>query len=249
MATWYRRAAERGDYAARVLEAIEPRLRHCETLLDVGAGCGALAVPLARRLRAVTALEPSPAMAGELRAWAAETGLGNLTVVEGAWGVPVEPHDVVVCAHVGSLLRDPGFPRQAGRHARQLVVLVRDLAPAEADRDKFFFRELYPILLGRPYPRRREPADPVAALRARGIHADVTQISYRSDQPFADLEEACEFWMTYLGRSDPGARAYLGAFLRERLVRLDGEWIAPFRKSAAVITWSAGPAPRGCLEK
>ncbi|HSR25862.1 MAG TPA: methyltransferase domain-containing protein, partial [Candidatus Eisenbacteria bacterium] len=84
-AGWYRRAAERGDYAARVLDAIGPRLDACETALDVGAGCGALAVPLARRLRAVTALEPSPAMADGLRGWAAEAGLGNVTVVEAAW--------------------------------------------------------------------------------------------------------------------------------------------------------------------
>jgi hypothetical protein len=31
---WYRRAAERGDYAARVLGALGPRLDACET-----AGC------------------------------------------------------------------------------------------------------------------------------------------------------------------------------------------------------------------
>jgi methylase of polypeptide subunit release factors len=85
--TWYRRAAERGAYAARVLDAIGPRLDSCGTALDVGAGCGALAVPLARRLREVTALEPSPAMARGLRRWAAEAGLANVTVVEAAWGL------------------------------------------------------------------------------------------------------------------------------------------------------------------
>jgi hypothetical protein len=65
----------------------------------------------------------------------------------------------------------------------------------------------------------------------------VTEIEYRSDQPFDDLAEACEFWMTYLGLSDSRSRSYLAAFLRERLVRHDGGWIAPFRKAAAVITW------------
>jgi hypothetical protein len=47
--------------------------------------------------------------------------------------------------------------------------------------------------------------------------------------------------MAYLGLSDPGSRAYLAAFLRERLVRRDGGWIAPFRKTAAVITWGGEP--------
>ncbi|HEX7788834.1 MAG TPA: hypothetical protein VF653_21640, partial [Methylomirabilota bacterium] len=62
---------------------------------------------------------------------------------------------------------------------------------------------------------------------------------YRSDQPFDDLAEACDFWMTYLGRSDPESRAYLASFLRERLVRRNGGWIARFRKTAAVIIWRA----------
>jgi hypothetical protein len=240
-AAWYRRAAERGDYAARVLAAIGRRLDACRTALDVGAGCGALAIPLARRLRSVTALEPSPAMARALRRWAAEAGLGNVVVVEAAWGdVPVSPHDLVLCAHVGDLLRaDSNFLREAGRTARRLVVVVRDLTSARGG-DKFFYRELYPALLGRPYASHSKADDPVGALRSLGIHPAVTEIEYRSDQPFADLDEACEFWMTYLGLSGSRARDYLTAFLRERLVRRAGEWVAPFQKRAAVIMWEGG---------
>jgi hypothetical protein len=242
-AAWYRRAAEEGDYAARVFEAIGPRLVACRTALDVGAGCGALAIPLARRLSSVTALEPSPPMVRALRQWAAEARLGNVSVIEAAWGeLPVDPHDLVLCAHVGSLLRaDSAFLREVGAVARRLVVLVRDLTTAQGG-DKFFYRELYPSLLGRPYANRCEGDDTVAALRSLGIRPDVTEIEYRSDQPFDDLEEACDFWMAYLGLTDARSRAYLAAFLRERLVRRGDEWIAPYRKRAAVMVWS----PRTC---
>jgi SAM-dependent methyltransferase len=241
-AAWYRRAAERGDYADRVLAAVGPRLAQCRTALDVGAGCGALTIPLARRGLAVTAMEPSPAMARALRRWAAEAGLREVAVVEAAWGeVPVRDHDLVLCAHVGDLLRaDSDFLREVGRVAGRLVVLVRDLTAARGA-DKFFYRELYPILLGRPYAGGGEPDDTVGALRSLGIRPEVTEIEYRSDQPFDDLAEACDFWMTYLGLSDGRARAYLAGFLRERLVRRDGGWIAPFDKTAAVITWGGRP--------
>jgi ubiquinone/menaquinone biosynthesis C-methylase UbiE len=240
-AAWYRRAAEEGDYAARVLDAIGPRLGVCETALDVGAGCGALAIPLARRLRAVTGLEPSPAMARALRGWAAEAGIDNVAVVEAAWGeVTADAHDLVLCAHVADLLRaDSNFLREAGRLAHRLVVLVR--AITSPDDDKFFYRELYPVLRGRPYADRVEADDTLSLLRSLGTSPEVTEIEYRSDQSFRDLEEACDFWMAYLDLSDAGSRAYLAAFLRERLVERDGMWIAPYRRRAAVLTWGGEP--------
>jgi FkbM family methyltransferase len=240
-AAWYRRAAEEGDYAERVLEAIAPRLGVCETALDVGAGCGALAIPLARRLRTVTALEPSPAMARALRGWAAETGLDNVVVVEAAWGeVPAGAHDLVLCAHVANLLQaDSDFPREAGRLARRFVVLVR--AVTSPGDDKFFYRELYPVLRGRPYADRGKADDTLVLLRSLGISPEMTEIEYRSDQSFRDLEEACDFWMAYLDLSDAGSRAYLAAFLRERLVERDGMWIAPYRRRASVLTWGGEP--------
>ena len=240
-AAWYRRAAEEGDYAERVLAAIGSRLDECRTALDVGAGCGALAIPLARVLPSVSALEPSPAMARALRRWAAEARFGNVTVVEAAWGeVPVAPHDLVLCAHVGNLLRpDSDFLREAGRVAQRLLVLVRDLT-SERGGDKFFYRELYPVLLGRAYAAREEAGDAVAALRALGRQPVVTEIEYRSDQSFGDLGEACDFWMAYLGLEDGRSRSYLAAFLRERLLQGGDRWVAPFRKRAAVIVVTTG---------
>ncbi len=240
---WYARAVERGDYAARVIGVLEPLLAECHDALDVGAGCGALALPLARRLAAVTALEPTAAMARAIRARAAGAGVTTVTVVEAAWGeTPVAPHDLVLCAHVGGLLSGSSpFLSDVGRIARRWIVLVRD-APAAPREDKFFFSELYPALLGRPYLHRCDAEDTLAALGRLGIEPSVTMIEYASDQPFTDLEEACDFWMTYLGLESDGPRAYLRDFLRERLVRQGGEWIAPFRKTAAVITWRPGPA-------
>jgi len=238
---WYARALARSDYARRVLDALGSELDRCRDALDVGAGCGALALPLARRLAAVTALEPAPAMAAALRAAAAREGLGNLAVVQAAWGeAPVPPHDLVLCAHVGGLMRrDSPFLREAGLVARRLVCLVRDIE-GKPGADKFFFSELYPALLGRPYKHRCDDDETLAALERLGIRPDVAVITYSSDQPFTSLDEACDFFMTYLSVEGPGPRAYLERFLAERLECRAGEWVAPLRKTAAVITWRTG---------
>jgi SAM-dependent methyltransferase len=233
---WYRRANERSDYAARVLEVIAPLLGGARTALDVGAGFGALTVPLAERLEHVTALEPSPAMAKALREETARRGLDNVTVVEAAWGaVAVEPHDVLVCAHVGPLLgRDAPFLRQAPALVRHGVALVRDVPD---DSHKFFFNELYPLLLGQSYERCCDYADTLAELDRLGIAPRVTAIEYASDQPFDTLEEACEFWMEYMNLTGDNHRATIREFLTGRLRRVGHEWIAPLHKRAAVIDW------------
>ncbi len=239
---WYARALERSDYAARVLAVLEPRLGGCRDALDVGAGCGALALPLARRLDAVTALEPEPAMAQYLRLAAVRAGLDNLTVVEARWGeTPLPAHDLILCAHVGGLMQaDSPFLRDAGKLARRLVALVRDWPADAPGQDKFYYSELYPALLGRPYEHRSDAGDTLAGLQRLGIRPEVTVSAYDSDQPFDDLDEACDFFMTYLGLDGEAPRAYLTRFLAERLVRRGGEFVAPFRKTAAVITWETG---------
>lgn len=238
---WYQRALERSDYATRVLAAIEPLLAETGSVLDVGAGCGALALPLAERIPRVTALEPAPPMAATLRAEAGERGLRHLAVVEAAWGeVTLPPHDLVLCAHVGELTR-PGAPflRDAARWARRWVVIVRDRG---TESDKFFFRELYPALLGRPYRGGSDYRDMREGLAGLGICPEAALVDYRSDQPFADLEEACDFYAVYLGVSGPEARGFLRDFLAARLTREPAGWVAPYSKQVVVLWWP-GTAP------
>jgi len=236
-ARWYLRATQRGDYAEQVLAAIAPLLAAVRTALDVGAGFGALSLPLARRLDRVTALEPAPAMAALLREEATRAGARNITVIEQPLEeAVVSPHDLILCAHVGELLQ-PGSAllRALPTLARLGAALVVDARP---DRDKFFFRELYPMLLGRPYRERcGRYLDLVGWLDGQGILANVTQIRYRSDQPFGDLEEACDFWQEYLGLPGEPVREFLRGYLAEHLTQEGGEWIAPLRKEAAVIWW------------
>jgi SAM-dependent methyltransferase len=224
-----------------VLAAAAPWLQDCRSALDVGAGFGALTLPLARRLDRVTALEPAPAMAAALRRAVGARRLDNVEVVEAAWAErPLPAHDVVVCAHVGPLLRrGAAFFADAMRLAARAVVLVRD---APGGDDKFFFPELYPRLLGRPYARPGGVDDTVQAVRALGVVPDVVELVYRSDQPFESLEEACDFWMTYMGLEATAARAYLRRFLGARLRREATGWLAPFRKRAVIIAWRVGGA-------
>jgi SAM-dependent methyltransferase len=215
---------------------MEPLLAEAGSVLDVGAGCGALALSLAERIPRVTALDPAPAMAAALRTEAARRRLPHLAVLEAAWGeVSLPLHDVVLAAHVGDLTR-PGAPflRDAARWARRWVVIVRD---HESESGKLFFPELYPALLGRPYGGGRDDRDMLDGLADLGVHPQVAAVDYRSDQPFTDLDEACDFYEVYLGVSGPEARGFLRRFLATRLVPEPPGWVAPYSKRTLVLWW------------
>lgn len=96
------------------------------TLLDVGGGAGRFALPLARRSREVTVVEPSEAMVEQLRDGAAEAGIQNLKIVQENWETAaVEPADLVLCAHVVYGVSDiEPFLRKLTESASERVVIV-----------------------------------------------------------------------------------------------------------------------------
>jgi len=235
-ARWYSTAQRLSDYPEKVMEALAPLLKGCRTVLDVGAGSGALSLPLAKVMDQVTALDPSPAMLKELRRLMEEEGLSNIICIEGRWGeATVEPHDLLLVANVPGILNDvPGFVEQATRVARRVIAIIQHV---ETGRDKFYFDELYPLLFGKPYPPREDYLTTYIGLHRLGIHADVRILDYRFDQPFADLDEAMEFWKEHLRLEGDEHDGTLREFLRKKLLPFGAGLLAPIPKRSALISW------------
>ena len=101
-------------------------LEPTDTLMDVGAGGGRHALPLALRCRSVTAVEPSPSMCAVLLQLTSAHGIKNVTIVQSKWeDAEVEPADAVISTHVAYVVRDiAGFVRKMDAHARKMVRIV-----------------------------------------------------------------------------------------------------------------------------
>lgn len=110
----FRANPERADDP--VLDALRSLVRADDVVLDIGAGAGRYALPLARVAREVIALDPSAAMLGALRDATAEFKIPNVRPIEARWPLdPSEPAglaaqsalgplpiaDVALIAHVG----------------------------------------------------------------------------------------------------------------------------------------------------
>lgn len=113
-----------------LLEFIEPN----HTVLDVGAGGGRLALPIALKCKSLVAVEPSESMAEVLMQQAQESGIKNVSVVQEDWqNASVEPADIALCAHVIYTIRDIGiFLRKLEAHARKNVLIVAYNAPPQS---------------------------------------------------------------------------------------------------------------------
>ena len=206
-ATFARTTSSRAD---QFLEVLAPFLSPRKTLIDVGAGAGRHAVPLAAKLEWVTAVEPSEGMRAHL------PPLPNLTVVASAWeDADVAPADLVICSHVLYGVEDVvPFVEKMERSARERVfVMLREGSvphPANVLRDR---------IAERPIPRITQFSDLFMVLLQTGIYPDVTFINYPVVNRYASFEDAVADCAPLFG---DGWNEAVSAELAKMLVR-DGD--------------------------
>ena len=251
-----RETAEGGDFYAPVsrLFIADPRRTDDEVLdhllslarpddrwLDIGAGAGRYALPLALRVDEVVALDPSPGMLEALHEQAAENGIANVRPIEGRWPVdpatgPAPAADVAMIANLGYDVEAIGLFLDAMEAAadRLCVAILADRQPSAAA------HALWPPVHGEA--RMELPALDafLDLLRARGRDPQVIRVP-RPARAFPTRDELAHWVRNQLFLS-PGSPkdAVLERELATRLV-VDpdgGVGLAPeVPMSTGVVTW------------
>lgn len=225
-----------------ILDRLLAIARPGDSWLDVGAGAGRFAFPLALAVREVIALDPSHAMVGALEDGKREHGIDNVRVVHGRWPAaaatlgPLPAADVSLIANVGHDTEDIGpFVDALDRAARRACVAVMQEQPPAAPAAPFF--EAVHGEVREPLPALPDFLD---LLTARGTPARVELI----DRPARDWGTRDQV-LTFLRRQTwvvPGsaADARLAAALDET-VAADGTFrTAPTR--VGIVRWTPAPA-------
>jgi hypothetical protein len=245
---WYCKAIEQSNYPKNALAALAPLLRRCESVLDIGAGCGALSIPVARKVKRVSAVEPSKWMYTLLLQRARKAGVTNIEAYHAGWrgtrlqGVlprPIEPHDMVICANLPHhIICNTRFLGYITRRTKNVVVYIQNAGGW----NRFYYRELYPMLLKRRYRNECDYIRTYNFLHEQGILANVKIFNYSLDQPFDDFEEALNFWKHRLDiKFTPEKEKQLIRFLKKKLIPYgkSGGYIAPFGQRRTALTWWA----------
>lgn len=216
-----------------VLDVLSALAEADATWLDIGAGAGRYALPLALRVKQVIAVEPSAGMRRALHAGIDEHGIANVRVVPGRWPAaladlgPTPVADVALLAHVGYDIEDIGpFIDAAERAARdRCVAVLTDRSPA-AVADPF-----WPLVHGEERVPLPALPDLLELLLVRGRSPEVIRAE-RSTRSFDSVEALTAFLRRQLFIAEGGEKdVHFRAILPDLIVRRAGAW-----------TLAAGPA-------
>lgn len=208
-------------------------------VLDVGAGTGRYAVPLAELGVRVSAVEPNAAMAGLLAEEAAAHRV-SVAVDRREWPAAAQHAvaDVVLCAHVVYPIADVvPFLRALDRAARCAVVVVARLGQPD-DVVTPAFRAVY----GEPRAPMPALAELYNLLLQIGVPASVTMHPVEQRWNYADADAAVADVATRLA-VQPGTPQWrqVEAAVRSQLVPRGGEvLLAPRQAYQGVVWWEAG---------
>jgi SAM-dependent methyltransferase len=214
-----------------------------DSWLDIGAGAGRYALPLALRVREVVAVEPSGSMRRALRTGLDEHGIHNVRVVAGAWPDaldelgPLPAVDTALIAHVAYDIEAIGAFLDAMEAAARdrCVAMLTDRSPASVA-DPF-----WPLVHGEE--RVPLPALPelVELLEARGRTVAVQTLE-RSPRTFDSVPALTAFLRRQLFIAEGGEKdVHFRAILPEHIARReDGGWTLADRPTGALglVTWS-----------
>ena len=204
------------------LDSLLEMARPGETWLDIGAGAGRFALPLALRVREVIALDPSDGMLEALRLGMAEHGINNVRMIHARWppdgDAGTAPQaDVALIAHLGYDVERIGEFLDAMQAAagRLCVAVLAERVPS-APAGPF-----WPLVHGEPRAELPALAEFLAILRARGR---VPAVAYagRQRRGYASQDALLAWLRTQLFvAAGSAADRRLAAALESRMVAAD----------------------------
>jgi len=251
-----RETAEGGDFYAPVSRAFvaDPHRSDDEALghllalalsddawLDIGAGAGRYALPLALRVREVVALDPSPGMLAALREEAAAHAIPNVRAIEARWppdpgSGPPPAADAALIANLGYDVEviGPFLDAMEAAAGRLCVAILADRPPALPA------HPYWPPVHGEERAELPALDDFVGLLRARGRAPQVALVS-RPARGFASRDELVGWLRNQLFVQVGSARdaALLRELASRAVLQPDGTWRASSHPAihTGIVRW------------
>ncbi len=209
-------------------------------VLDMGCGSGTLSIPLAVRVREITAVDFSEKMLAILREQSHRKGITNIKTIQARWEddwdrVGIGVHDVAIASR--SLVVDDlrGAIMKLNRVARKRVYISTIVGDGPIDRRIF-------AALGRKLVTNPDYIYNYNLLYQMGIYANVTFIHEKNTRAFETHEAAVDSFKWMVEEMTRKEEDRLREYLREHLIHHNGKWRLNCEMEVrwAVIWWEKG---------
>ncbi len=208
------------------------------SVLDIGAGPGTLAVPLALAGCRVTTVEPSAPMGAAMEEYRRLVNAPLIREIRSRWE-DVSPeeagvHDVVIASRsliMGDIRNSLLKMDAAARHAVHLYWFIS--SPSSSGGND----ELWPALHGEPYHGEANADVLWNVLCQLGIYANVKIETRDRDRCYSGFDEMREDYYNRLSVKEDWQREIVDVFLLDRVVPEGPGYIVPGRSRSAHIWW------------
>jgi len=141
------------------------------SVLDIGAGMGRLAVPLAKEVRKLTAIEPGHVYMNIMKDKAAREGVSNMEFSEELWeDFPLQEKYDLVCSTWSGAVMNPASLLKMHEASQGHCVLELGASPPNNNND---FLQLYSMIMGEEYRSLGNYLNVVTTLYDHGIYANI----------------------------------------------------------------------------
>lgn len=162
------------------------------SILDIGAGYGRVAIPLAREVGRITVIEPAHAFMNRLKENARQEGANNIEFVEELWSdfQLNEKYDFVYCTG-GPAGRDPESLMKMHEASRGYCALEFVASPLNV---WDFFGQIYPLVIGEPFQPPGNYLNIITTLYDHDIYANVETWRFEREIKYNNMEETVGDW-------------------------------------------------------
>jgi SAM-dependent methyltransferase len=209
-------------------------------VLDIGAGPGTLALPLAPQVREVTAVEPGAGMVAILSDHAARDGIRNVTSVQKLWeDVDIArdlkpPYDTVIASLSLTMydIREALRKMDAVSSGSVHLFWFADMAFWER-----MDADLWPLLHGRPYYPGPKADCLFGVLYQMEIYPDVTMLPMAKEYRFGNRDEMLLFFRKRFGAKTPEQERIVDEYVSPKIRRQGDEVVISGDSTLAHIRW------------
>ena len=244
----YAKEYENGDikYSNRVdlvdkLMQSKPR-----SVLDVGAGTGVFAIPLAKLVKKVVVVEPSAGMLKILQKKAKKEKLDNIEIVCKKWEDTSKEEllkycgggfDLVIVSHSLYYITDIHHSfKKMNDLSRGLVYLFTGCSGENRDKA---YQNFYLRLHKKPLPPYPDYSCLYMVLREIGIQPDIEMIEARAKKPIESVDEVIDTWRKHLKmkKLSKDQKDAINEYLADKIKKENGKLYHSYEYKNALIYW------------